>query len=725
MSSYLKNIGIVQRLQQQTIGTRLMILTSVILITVIFSLGVLYIWHERELRIQESKQFLDKSVEEQALSINEWFRDHANTVATVAQLYSVRHLNTETMQYDFNASLTSSRDFNGYVFVNKAGVTEVDTIAPPGTDVSNREYFRLGIQGKPAITDILIGRATGEKVIIFSQPVINNANSISGIVFATVSARKLEDVIQEFEFGQTGRAYLIDKSAHIIAHTGSNGTGSESMENNEGYWRAKSGLSGADRYINHRGTEVIGAYQWVPDRDWVLLVEIDEQEVLLPLYILIQKAVIGSVIILLFALVLTWLMSRSIQRPILMLLSASQGAQYGDYSHTISEEKFSFAPVEIRGLCNAFNIMLGTINEHIALLYDRNEALAVAENKYRKLSTQDQLTQIHNRTYFEDEVSRLQSLQQVPVGVVICDVDGLKLINDTLGHKAGDDLIRAAANSIVQSFSAHATVARIGGDEFAVLMPDAELAEVFAGIKRLRSTVEEHNRLHPELPLAISTGGAVAANLPLKLEDIISEADNHMYQEKNRNRAHNRQLLLTTLMQTAGKNDHGFFDHIEGVKKWALKLGQALLLDDQALRQLELAAHYHDIGKVGVPREILVKCGQLTEDEWAQIRAHAELGGRLAKAVAELLPVADYITSHHERWDGSGYPDKIKGEGIPLISRIVAIADSYDAMQRNTPYRKAVSREDANREIQAHAGKQFDPRLVSLLLKTVEKECSI
>lgn len=551
-----------------------MLLTSVTLFSVVLSLGVLYIWHEHDLRISESKRILNKELQGQVQSINEWFRDNSYGVETVSLLQSVRNYDKEGMLLDFKASLTSNKDFDGFVFVDTSGKTVVDTIAPPGTDVNNRQYFRLGMQGQPYVTNIMVGRATGRKIIIFSRPVFNKDNEISGVVFATVSIMRMDGVIQEFKLGQTGKAYLIDNNANVIAQSGAIDNSVDSLNENEGFRRAKAGLLGADRYVNHLGHTVIGAYQWMPDKKWVLLFEIDESEVLQPLYDLIQRAAIGSVLILLIAIYFTWRMARNIQKPVLMLFSAAKRTQRGDYSATIPENKFLFAPVEIRGLCNTFNIMLATIKEHIALLHSNNEALVAAENKYRMLSIQDQLTQIYNRTYFEAEVRRIEALQQAPVGVVVCDVDGLKLINDTLGHKAGDDLIRAAANSIVRSFPVNATVARIGGDEFAVLMPDAGPEEIHACIERLRVSVSEHNKIYPELPLAISSGGAVAAKLPLKLEDTINEADNHMYQEKNHNRARNRQILLSTLIQTAGKNDNNYYAHSKGVQEQELKLGR-------------------------------------------------------------------------------------------------------------------------------------------------------
>ena len=137
------------------------------------------------------------------------------------------------------------------------------------------------------------------------------------------------------------------------------------------------------------------------------------------------------------------------------------------------------------------------------------------------------------------------------------------------------------------------------------------------------------------------------------------------------------------------------------------------------MRQIELVAQYHDVGKIGVARHILTKAEPLNEQEWEEIRLHPDIGGRLAKTVPDLQTCAELIGSHHERWDGEGYPNRLKGEEIPLISRIVAIADAYDSMQRHTSYRRGRSLEDARQELENCSGSQFDPELVRIFLRAV------
>ena len=160
-------------------------------------------------------------------------------------------------------------------------------------------------------------------------------------------------------------------------------------------------------------------------------------------------------------------------------------------------------------------------------------------------------------------------------------------------------------------------------------------------------------------------------------------------------------------------------EHCERLIELSRKLGQALHLSQKDLDELELLATLHDIGKVGIPERILVKPDRLDETEWAEMKRHPEIGYRIAMAAPELIPIAEYILSHQERWDGEGYPQKLAGEQIPLLSRIISICDAYDAMTQNRPYRKKMSEAAAMKEITDNAGSQFDPNIAKIFIEEV------
>ena len=252
--------------KRQTIGTHIMVFTSVSLLAVVLSLGVLYIWHEYELRMKESSQALDREMQGQIRRINEWVSEKSSRVEAVALLQSVRGNNREDMLLDFRASLKGDMDFGGFAFVDRSGKTTVDTLAAPGIDVSDRQYFQSGMAGRPFVTEIITGKATGRQVMLFSSPVFTRENEVGGIVLATVSIQALSNVIQEIQLGKTGKAYLIDDTGKILAQSGANDAGDRDMTGNEGYRRAREGQYSVASYTNHQGTVVMGAYRHLPEQ---------------------------------------------------------------------------------------------------------------------------------------------------------------------------------------------------------------------------------------------------------------------------------------------------------------------------------------------------------------------------------------------------------------------------------------------------------------------------
>jgi len=342
------------------------------------------------------------------------------------------------------------------------------------------------------------------------------------------------------------------------------------------------------------------------------------------------------------------------------------------------------------------------------------------EDELRYLSTHDDLAGLYNRVHFEEELRRQEKGRSYPISLILCDLDGLKVVNDALGHERGDELLRRAARVIAGCVRGSDVVARVGGDEFAVILPQADRGAAEEVIQRIIETVKKDNAQHADLPLSISMGTATAEDASHLLHDVYKEADNAMYRDKLTKRQEQRYALIRTIKAVLAKKDF----HTEYMKELACMLGEAVGLSHEEMDTLRLLVDIHDIGKLKVPEHIIFKPGPLTEKERKEVQCHPEVGYRIALSSSELAPVAEFILQHHEWWDGQGYPRGLQGDQIHLLSRIVAIADVYEAMTTDRPYRKALSREDALAELRRCAGKQFDPHLVEIFIELLTEKAS-
>jgi diguanylate cyclase (GGDEF)-like protein/PAS domain S-box-containing protein len=361
----------------------------------------------------------------------------------------------------------------------------------------------------------------------------------------------------------------------------------------------------------------------------------------------------------------------------------------------------------------------GTILGYQGIIRDITEIKKV-ENQLRHLSLHDPLTGLYNRAYFEEEMRRLESGRFDSVGIIMCDVDGLKLVNDALGHYNGDKLLLATANALRESFREGDVVARVGGDEFAVLLSNSNSNTLEIASYRIQEAVEKYNSTNPELPLSISMGFALSTGNHIIMSNLFKEADNNMYREKLHHSLTARSTIVQTLMKALETRDFVTEGHVNRLQKMVDALSKAIGLPEHSTIDLRHLAEFHDIGKVGIPDYIIFKQGDLTPEEVIEMQRHCEIGHRIALCTPDLVPIADLILKHHEWWNGKGYPLGLKGEEIPLECRILSIAEAYEAMTSSRPYHKAISHNEAVAELQKYAGTKFDPDIVVKFIQVLE-----
>ncbi|WP_353107387.1 HD domain-containing phosphohydrolase [Acetoanaerobium noterae] len=341
----------------------------------------------------------------------------------------------------------------------------------------------------------------------------------------------------------------------------------------------------------------------------------------------------------------------------------------------------------------------------------------VTEDKLSYICYHDQLTGLFNRRFFEEELKRVDTLRNYPIGIVMIDVNGLKLINDAFGHASGDELIKTVSDLIQKELRSDDIVARIGGDEFSLIMTKVNEPDLISLKSRLEHSTK--SRTIQDIPISIAIGYALKHEENIPISQVLNSADVMMYQNKLAQRAALRKEAIEIILHNLEKKYPEEREHAKRTSYICKLLGKQLGFSQTQLLELLTLGYYHDIGKIALQDNILNYKGSLDAHQWDNMKRHPETGYSILSSSNEFAPIADSVLSHHERWDGSGYPKGLRGDEIPFYARILAVAEAYDALTRDQPYRKAVDDEEALEIIKDNAGTQFDPKIVKALIRAL------
>lgn len=343
--------------------------------------------------------------------------------------------------------------------------------------------------------------------------------------------------------------------------------------------------------------------------------------------------------------------------------------------------------------------------------------------KIEYMSFHDDLTGLNNRGSFEKKIQELEDKNVVPVSIILGDVNGLKLTNDIFGHHQGDKLLIEIAKVLKAVVKNNGFIYRWAGDEFVIVMPGYDEIQIDEVRKEILFRLSKYNIEDSELLMkpSISLGHATKSNEFEYLKDVFSTSEAIMYRRKLMTSQKNSPFTLAKLEKTLIEKSKETKNHTKRMAKMAKRVGYQLGLSHEEVKALEITSRVHDIGKIAIANEILNKPGSLTPDEWLEIKRHPEIGYRIAINSKELFPYAEYILSHHEKIDGTGYPNGLSKNQIPKISRILSVLDAYDAMTYDRVYRKALSIEKAKEELISNSGTQFDKKIVDKFIELLEK----
>ncbi|WP_186429111.1 diguanylate cyclase [Clostridium sp. BSD9I1] len=348
---------------------------------------------------------------------------------------------------------------------------------------------------------------------------------------------------------------------------------------------------------------------------------------------------------------------------------------------------------------------------------ERNQA----EESIKKLAYKDSLTGLYNRTYFDEQMIMIEEniTEYAPVSIISVDLDGLKIVNDTFGHKSGDDFLKAAANIIAKAFRKTDVIARVGGDEVCIILPKSDNKVALKKRSDILELIENHNKENPSTLISMSIGTATTRSLE-SIYDVYKRSDDNMYEYKLAQATSPKSKVIDLLVAALAERDYMASGHGERLARMGEIMADKIGLDDDIRRNLIVLAKVHDLGKVGIPDQILFKKGKLTEEEYKKMKEHVKIGWEIAHRSKELENMAELILHHHECWDGKGYPNGLKGNNIPIECRILNIMDAYDTMISDRPYQKGISKQEAIEELIRCSGTQFDPQLLREFIEVIK-----
>ncbi len=338
-------------------------------------------------------------------------------------------------------------------------------------------------------------------------------------------------------------------------------------------------------------------------------------------------------------------------------------------------------------------------------------------NEIKYLSYHDHLTGLYNRRYIEDSLTRLDTQRNFPFTIMSVDVNGLKLTNDTFGHEMGDKILISCGKILREVCREDDIIGRMGGDEFMILLPSTD--EVVAQKIKERIEIASKKIRLDSVIVSLAVGFSTKDTEDIEIQTVMSKADNNMYKNKLKYGKIMRSQTIELLLKNINLKYDNEQIHTERVSQYCEAIAREIGFSENEVNKVKTAAVLHDIGKITISTEILNKPGRLTQDEYEIIKKHPETGYQILKSVDEYAPFALDILYHHERIDGNGYPEGLKGEEIPLVARIIAVADTYEAMMAKRPYQIPKTKDEAIQELIRCSGSQFDPEIVRVFVEHV------
>lgn len=662
----------------------------------------------------------------------------------------IREADPVKRQQNLTHLYDSAGVFDGIVITNSKG--KVENFYPGnqsliGQDFSDRPYVKKVLEtGKQFISEPYLAK-TGNFVVVIATPIRDDGGNITGIISGSINLLKnatLSRMIETTPVDKSISKYIITGQGGLVYHSDIRRLVNQDTADlviNKGREDSVKPRS----TIDPDGREMLVGYAPVKGLDWGVVIEVPADQALKAGIEFRNKIVgilfISAVIILLIS---VW-QARKISAPLQALAEGVEQVAAGNFSVAVDVPTEDETGV----LAKAFNCMVEHIKDMQANILNQQRELRLKNEELLVMAITDGLTRLYNYRYFQDCLAQAVTMaeqENQPITLLIIDIDHFKHYNDLFGHQAGDQLLYELGQLLITELGPNDMVARYGGEEFTVILYGASQPEALNMAERIRHAVEEYpfpgREQQPAGTLTVSIGVATYPDNAKNKEELIKLADEALYKAKyfSRNKVElyfsvldelksdlnqsDAELInsIKMLVRIVNAKDKYTYGHSERVGKYAVAIAEKMGLPPEDIKTIKIGAFLHDIGKIEVSRAILMKKGRLSDEEFDLVKKHPHWGAEMIKTVEALQPVIPLLKHHHERYDGKGYPTGLEGEKIPLQARIMAVADSFDAMTSNRPYGIRKNVKEAVAELTRCSGTQFDPDIVKIFVEMLEEK---
>ncbi|MBP7175574.1 MAG: diguanylate cyclase [Thermoclostridium sp.] len=603
---------------------------------------------------------------------------------------------------------------------------ETDTIDP-----RTRQWYKVAKEkGEPVFSPVYWHYILPEMVISAAWPVYDDNGSLMGVLGTHIALSDINKALQTIIREENGYALILEKeTGELIAN--SFGQNSFTFLQDGAVQRKRIEDIGnpwlIQAYHHYRNTgesdfiqKITGDRLYIDIQEysengihWIAMAAIPERLLNGDIIQSFHNAGLFALFMLALCVFMSFMVIRQLLKPVGVLVSTAQKIADGDLSQRVHIARND----EMGMISDSFNRIADTLSNLINNL-ENTVTQRTAEVYY--LSEHDALTGLLNRHSLDEKLKEVDTESNLPISVIFADINVLKLTNDIFGHTAGDNLIKTAAQVLRQACREHDIIARVGGDEFVVILLQTTASAAEKIINRVQTSISKE--LVEAIKCSMALGTDTKTRMSQDLNEIITNAEESMYREKTLNRKANHSETVKVIISTLHENNPDERRHSIKVSEMCEGIARELGLPETEVNKVKRAGYVHDVGKVVLKKELIESKQPLTDAQINEIQQHTANSYRILNLFDDTLDIADAVYSHHEKWDGSGFPQGLKANEIPLFSRIISLAEAYDRRMNGFRADNSDKKEAVIQYIRENSGKRFDPELAELFIQYLLKQ---